>query len=693
MRKNILIIFIACFTVASWAQVTLVKDIYPGFFGDSKEDPIGVHEILDNAAYFTAQNELNGEELWRSDGTEVGTKLIKDIYSGEEGSEINVLRVVGNSLFFYANDGINGQELWYSDGTESGTNLVKDIASGSAGSFFNSTAFAVLGNKLYFAANDGVNGVELWESDGTESGTQMVIDIVLGADGGNPRDFAVYNGHLYFFSNNSLWKSDGTAAGTTMLSDAVKDETIIIPASNGFFFLGYAADTGEELWFSDGTMTGTRLVKDIFDGTVFSGASLSREDKNFAVLNDKLLFVGYDQTNRSQLWISDGTEDGTEMLTDLSTVGDGGEFRTFTQVGDKIFFAGNGMSLGREPWVTDGTKEGTYMIKDLEEGFRGSSGFEPQYVAFRDKLFFYAEIDGQEELWETDGTPENTYFVANPNPTGRFDVGDFMVLNDTVLLFFGDDDIHGRELMKFSEPQALSVSIQVENGIACASDTNGELEALGVGGYPPYNFFWQDGSINRQSINNLSPGEYTVTVVDSRVTINDDTLVLVDPTPIQIGNPTIVNETSNQSNGSIEVSSVSGGTPPYTILWSNGDTTFTLSNLMAGTYDFTVTDANGCEISSSAIIDNVTSTKESLISSVSIYPTLIRSGEQLQIKNLPHYLKHTVEIYNSTGQVVLRQSNNQGEKALDISTLKPSNYFLRLVTDDAFITRHFVVIP
>ena len=78
-------------------------------------------------------------------------------------------------LFFYADDGLNGQELWKSDGTDAGTVMVNDINSGSsASSPFQLTA---VGNTLFFYADDGTNGIELWKSDGTTLGTVLVKDI------------------------------------------------------------------------------------------------------------------------------------------------------------------------------------------------------------------------------------------------------------------------------------------------------------------------------------------------------------------------------------------------------------------------------------------------------------------------------------------------------------------------------------
>ena len=83
--------------------------------------------------FFTAGDGAHGPELWKSDGTEAGTVLVKDIHPGAGGySSPSSLTGVGGTLFFAADDGTHGSELWKSDGTEAGTVLVKDINAGGA---------------------------------------------------------------------------------------------------------------------------------------------------------------------------------------------------------------------------------------------------------------------------------------------------------------------------------------------------------------------------------------------------------------------------------------------------------------------------------------------------------------------------------------------------------------------------------
>ncbi len=80
--------------------------------------------------YFTATDTVNGVELWRTDGTAVGTFMVRDIATGSASSSPTNLLNIGGVLYFTANDGTNGRELWRSDGTVAGTVMVRDIRAG-----------------------------------------------------------------------------------------------------------------------------------------------------------------------------------------------------------------------------------------------------------------------------------------------------------------------------------------------------------------------------------------------------------------------------------------------------------------------------------------------------------------------------------------------------------------------------------
>src|SRR5262245_55295805 len=108
---------------AQTGPARLVKDIDTTPTSGSGSGPDRSGEFR-GMACFTGFTLEPGTELWKSDGTETGTVLVKDVRPGPESSSASRLTVVGDTLLFYANDGIHGAELWKTDGTETGTVLV-----------------------------------------------------------------------------------------------------------------------------------------------------------------------------------------------------------------------------------------------------------------------------------------------------------------------------------------------------------------------------------------------------------------------------------------------------------------------------------------------------------------------------------------------------------------------------------------
>ena len=107
--------------------------------------------------FFRANNGSSGAELWQSDGTAAGTKLVTDLLPGSDGSYPTFLTAVGNRVFFRANDGSGGFELWQSDGTA--TSRVADITPGPDGSY--PEQLVRVGDDLFFSARDAGSNVEL----------------------------------------------------------------------------------------------------------------------------------------------------------------------------------------------------------------------------------------------------------------------------------------------------------------------------------------------------------------------------------------------------------------------------------------------------------------------------------------------------------------------------------------------------
>ena len=102
------------------------------------------------------------------------SKTCQRYSAGNRQCSPSLLTAYDGMVFFVANDNIHGRELWKSDGTLTGTKVVKDITPGSSSTSFN--CLFVLGNWLYFSAYTSAYGGELWKTDGTSNGTVSVTN-------------------------------------------------------------------------------------------------------------------------------------------------------------------------------------------------------------------------------------------------------------------------------------------------------------------------------------------------------------------------------------------------------------------------------------------------------------------------------------------------------------------------------------
>jgi hypothetical protein len=139
-------------------------------------------------------------------------------------------------------------------------------------------------------------------------------------------------------------------------------------------------------------------------------------------------------------------------------------------------------------------------------------------------------------------------------------------------------------------PTAISLTATTTN-IACNGTSTGGIVTLVSGGTPNYSYLWSNNSTSA-NLSNIGAGTYNLTVTDANGCTTTGSWTLTQPSAIVIS-ATGANTTCGSSNGSI-VASVTGGSPNYTYLWSNGATTANISNLAGGNYTLTVRDANGC---------------------------------------------------------------------------------------------------
>ncbi|MCE7996919.1 MAG: hypothetical protein HEP71_33465 [Roseivirga sp.] len=140
---------------------------------------------------------------------------------------------------------------------------------------------------------------------------------------------------------------------------------------------------------------------------------------------------------------------------------------------------------------------------------------------------------------------------------------------------------------------ALSVSASVDANVSCNGGSDGAATANPAGGSTPYSYLWSTGDTNA-GITGLAAGTYTVTVTDNDGTTATSSSSITEPVALgALSIPDAFVTINGLSNGAASATGT-GGTTPYTYLWSTGATNASITNLPAGTYTVTVTDANGC---------------------------------------------------------------------------------------------------
>lgn len=384
----------------------LVKDIYPGTTGAEPQDDFA---LLNGFLYFSASTPAEGRELWRTNGTEAGTTMVKDITPGPGGSALKGRFDIGSTgsyLLLNVTTLATGYELWRSDGTDAGTFLLKDINPGTASS--NPAAYQVYNGTVLFWAERDAEGRELWRTDGTEAGTQLVKDIRTGTASSINTGFPMLNASiLYPFNNRMLfiandgasgdeiWTTDGTEAGTHLLADinpgpegsfysmnAPFASMFLSVAMNGkLYFTAYKESIGAELWETDGTTGGTKLFKEILPGM---DGGIPYLMPNFKFDNTTgwpvhqgpvfYFLFGQPADGGVELWKSNGTDAGTVKVETIKTTDSDFNGGSYVYTASGFYFSVDDGVHGGELWKSDGTESGTKLVIDLNPFIDFSDG-------------------------------------------------------------------------------------------------------------------------------------------------------------------------------------------------------------------------------------------------------------------------------------------------------------------------------
>lgn len=264
-----------------------------------------------STVYFSAYQEATGYEFWKSDGTAEGTVLVTDLNPGDLDCDFEPFTTLNNKVVFKANNHPDSQEeLFVSDGTQSGTRLLKAIGGTKGSDPKEITAF---NGDVYFTATAADDSYRVYKTNGNANNLTLMFPELK-----DPTGLTVFEGKLFFYATtNSTGGELHRYDPLTGRAELVQD---LHPGGNGsntgskpvifqnqLYFTATTATTGNELYKSDGsTIT---LVSDIVAGDVGS------EPDKLTVMGNYLYFAATDSAHGTELWRTDGTT--TELVVDV----------------------------------------------------------------------------------------------------------------------------------------------------------------------------------------------------------------------------------------------------------------------------------------------------------------------------------------------------------------------------------------
>lgn len=550
---------------------------------------------------------------------------------------------LNKDVFFdaYENGNYLDLELWKSDGTVQGTKLVKninkssDVFSGSAPSnlfSFNNLVF-FNAQESFTQNSDGKYDYFLFVTNGNEEGTIKLIDKPLI----QKTSFSIHNSKLYFSNGNQLWVSDGTKIGTKKVND-FKFEIKNLYLINNVLII----DIGSELHKVDSTSTNSVFLSDKITNREFVPSLDDQMNRSTTISNLNFVFFVKDAFGDDELWRTDGTNQGTIYLGKFSKP------EGFISTGKSIIFKNTTFAkLKQDLWISDGTIVGTKLLKDPNgKDYVDINDFFTLPTKFKDKVYFTVHtsetplftndlIMYKEDLKKTykvgndpliafmllpKHSDEKEYLYSIPS-NGGFLVKGLVANKDSIndiinLKIEGNRDVWVKKdnLFFFNRYDGLYIQslcshtakINTPNGTSFCPGSSVSITGEGSGTTSPFTYKWKQGTTDAGIAATLAvtrAGTYTVEVTDKEgCTVSasvDITQTTNLPVSITGANSFCTGQTTTLT------ANATGGVSPYTYQWKQnsvnvGTNAITYAASAAGSYNVAVIDSKGCTGTSAA---------------------------------------------------------------------------------------------
>ncbi len=298
-------------------------------------------EFGDHVYYYRADG-----EIWRTDGTAAGSEYFWTRSQGQSHYD-DLMDATNDRLFFTEGVGTT-KRLWLSDGTTDGTRQAYNVQVAEDPY----KVFGTIGNRLVFSGAGAIRAV----ADTSKPDVLALIQVESGASAFG-KDVAYFGSEGGPGIPDGLYRTDGSPAGTRLVARIdVQDPdgiTQVNIAGNTVFFEGFSDwNTGRRGLFafseSDDSLT---QIADVVRDRQEQFVSGTGETQILGTVGQQLLFRGWDAEHGFELWVSDGTEHGTQLLIDLALGPNSSNPRdVFLSGGNVYFIADDGIS-GHELWV------------------------------------------------------------------------------------------------------------------------------------------------------------------------------------------------------------------------------------------------------------------------------------------------------------------------------------------------------
>ncbi|AIZ42898.1 thrombospondin type 3 repeat-containing protein [Cellulophaga baltica] len=305
-----------------------------------------------------------------------------------------------------------------------------------------------------------------------------LLELKFSNDGYPEKFTKVENGFFFSSEDDQLWFSDGLIENTYLVKDfesgTYDDITSLTPVGRKVFFVAENGSDNRELWVSDGTGEGTIQLTD-------RNVNYSTEGiYNIIEYNGKVYFGAYSETYGNELWVSDGTSIGTFVLKDISESANSSP-KDFFVFNNKLIFKAITDDNKYDYWSTDGTELGTVLLKNFQEDSIYGAVSEGQ-VIYNGNFYFFANngVTGY-ELWKSDGTTQGTQLFKEIYP-GNYNSSNSMngLIVNNKLLFFANDGVNGNELWKTDgTTEGTSLFKDLNPGSGSGIQYNGILHLVG----------------------------------------------------------------------------------------------------------------------------------------------------------------------------------------------------------------------